>query len=336
MMVLLSIRKIYCDLILQGVKQFEFRKRLPKELKKGDQVALYCTQPTSRVVAYVDVADIIQATTNKLWKRTSFAAGIDHCFFSEYFGDMPQANAIQIGTIHKLRKPLSLEMLRGCNTPPQSYLYLSDEEARKVKTNTVVEERNLSIFVGGVHGVGKTTFINKVLSSLGFACFTASNLIKRHKLVIRKDKVVSDVAGNQTGLIIESTKESSKHRLYAIDGHFTLLSKERNVQPISIEVFSALKLDCLLLLCASCEEIQSRMSSRDGMKWPKALIRSFMREEERQAETVARKLHIPLLKLAIGDSRAWAMTKQFIQEIIANKFLSINENASAGYAYGNS
>ena len=128
MMVLLSVKKKYCDLIMLGTKQFEFRKRLPSGLQKGDQVALYCTQPTSMVVAYVDVADVIQATPQTLWKRTSFAAGIT----PEYFDASHSANAIQIGEIHKLKKPLSLLSIRGNATPPQSFLYLSDEEAAKV------------------------------------------------------------------------------------------------------------------------------------------------------------------------------------------------------------
>ena len=320
MRVLLSVKKKYCDLILKGVKQFEFRKRLPNKLQKGDQIALYCTQPTSSVVAYVNVTDIIRASPGQLWKRTSFAAGIDHRFFSAYFGDISQANAIQIGTIHRLENPLSLETLRGNKMPPQSYLYLTDEEERKVKANTVEEKCNLSIFVGGVHGVGKTTLLNKVLGRLGFACFSASDLIKRHKLEVRKDKVVPDIEGNQKGLIIESIQESSKHKLYALDGHFTLLSSSEGVQPISCEVFSALKLDCLILILASCEEVQSRMSSRDGMKWSKTLIRSFMREEERHAEAVAKSLNIPLLKIENSDSHAWKITKQFLQKALVDKF----------------
>ena len=320
MMVLLSVRKNYCDLILKGVKQFEFRKRLPNQLQKGDQIALYCTRPISRVVAYVNVVDIIRASPDQLWKKTSFAAGIDYRFFSAYFGDISQANAIQIGTIHRLENPLSLETLRGNKTPPQSYLYLSDEEAQKVKANTVVEKRNFSIFVGGVHGVGKTTFLNKTLGYCGFTCFSASDLIKRHKLEIRKDKVVSDITGNQSGLIIESIKESSKHRLYAIDGHFTLLSKGGKVQPISREVFSELKLDCLMLILASCEEIQSRISSRDGIKWSKSLIRSFIRAEECQAEAIAKNLQIPLLKIENSDSYVWKKTKQFLQKVLLDKF----------------
>ena len=95
------------------------------------------------------------------------------------------------------------------------------------------------------------TFLDKTLSCLGFACFSASDLIKRHTLEIRRDKVVSDIARKQAGLIIESMQELSKYRLYALDGHFTFLSKEGSVQPIPREVFSALKLDCLILILAS-------------------------------------------------------------------------------------
>ena len=58
MMILLSIKQVYCDLILNGTKRFEFRKSLPNGLRKGDEVAIYCTRPVSRVVAYFRIADI--------------------------------------------------------------------------------------------------------------------------------------------------------------------------------------------------------------------------------------------------------------------------------------
>lgn len=325
MMVLLSVKKKYCDLILQGTKQFEFRKRLPNALQKGDQIALYCTQPTSMVVAYVDVADVIQSTPQTLWKRTSFAAGIDHKYFSEYFDVSYLANAIQIGNIHKLKKPLSLSSLRGNATPPQSFLYLSDEEAARVRENALIVKRNITVFIGGVHGVGKTTFLDGMLKPLGFATFSASDLIKSHKQMIRKDKTVSDIAGNQKGLIVESSKKAARHRLYALDGHFTLLSNERKVQPIPIEVFVSLKPDCMILLSDSCEQIQMRLMLRDGTKWSKALINSFLREEERQAARVAESLKIPLLRVPTTNTLSWTRIKAFVGDAIQRKFnVSIN------------
>ena len=320
MMVLLSVKKNYCDLILQGVKQFEFRKRLPNGLKKGDQIALYCTQPTSKVVAYIDVVDIVHAAPHNLWKKTSFAGGIDYKHYSEYFTDVQQGNAIQIGDVHKLREPLPLSAIRGNECPPQSFLYLSDEESAKVRSHAFVNKKNFAVFVGGVHGVGKTTFLNKTLRQLGFTCFSASELIKRHKLSVSKDKTVANIAGNQGVLISESSQEAARHRLYALDGHFTLLSSEKVVCPIPIEVFSALNLDCMILLLSSYKEIQSRMLSRDGTKWTKSLITSFVREEERQAEKVAAGLGIPLLKLTMPHSGCWKHTKKFIGNALECKF----------------
>ena len=320
MMVLLSVKKKYCDLILQGTKQFEFRKRLPIALRKGDQIALYCTQPTSKVVAYVEVVDVIQAAPQTLWKRTSFAAGIEHKHFSEYFAASHLANAVQIGKIHKLKKPLSLLSLRGNATPPQSFLYLTDEEAVRIRDCSLILKRNLTVFIGGVHGVGKTTFLNTMFKPLGFATFSASDLIKRHKQMIRRDKTVSDIVGNQEGLIVESSKEAARHRLYALDGHFTLLSSKRKVQSIPIEVFALLKLDCIILLSDSCEQIQMRLMSRDGTKWSKALINSFLNEEERRAVKIAARLKIPLLRVQKTNISSLTRIKAFVGDALKSKF----------------
>ena len=74
MMILLSIKQVYCDLILKGTKRFEFRKKLPNGLKKGDEVAIYCTRPVSKVIAYFRVSDVIQTTRQSLWRQTRLAA----------------------------------------------------------------------------------------------------------------------------------------------------------------------------------------------------------------------------------------------------------------------
>ena len=135
MMILLSIKQVYCDLILNGTKQFEFRKRLPNGLQKGDEVAIYCTRPVSRVVAYFRIADVIQATRQSLWRQTRHAAGISYEAFMRYFNVTQQANAITIGKLHVLNTPLSLARLRRNRTPPQSFLYLTESQSEKVREN---------------------------------------------------------------------------------------------------------------------------------------------------------------------------------------------------------
>jgi predicted transcriptional regulator len=135
MMILLSIKQIYCDLILNGAKRFEFRKRLPNGLQRGDEVAIYCTRPVSRVIAYFRIADVIQATRQSLWRQTRLAAGINYETFMRYFSTTQQANAIQIGDLHVLNTPLSLVRLRRNKTPPQSFLYLTESQSAKVRKN---------------------------------------------------------------------------------------------------------------------------------------------------------------------------------------------------------
>ncbi len=135
MMILLSIKQVYCDLILNGTKRFEFRKRLPNGLQRGDEVAIYCTRPVSRVIAYFRIADVIQATRQSLWRPTRLAAGINYETFMRYFSTTQQANAIQIGDLHVLNTPLSLVRLRRNKTPPQSFLYLTESQSAKVRKN---------------------------------------------------------------------------------------------------------------------------------------------------------------------------------------------------------
>ena len=137
MMILLSIKQVYCDLILNGAKRFEFRKRLPNGLQKGGEVAIYCTRPVSRVVAYFRIAGVIQATRRRLWRQTRLAAGINYETFMRYFKAVQKANAIKIGKLHVLNTPLSLVRLRRNKTPPQSFLYLTESQSRLVKAMAV-------------------------------------------------------------------------------------------------------------------------------------------------------------------------------------------------------
>ena len=135
MMILLSIKQVYCDLILNGTKRFEFRKKLPNGLKRGDEVAIYCTRPVSRVLAYFRVSGVIQTSRQSLWRQTRLAAGISHETFMGYFSAKKQASAIRIGKLHVLNTPLSLGRLRRNATPPQSFLYLTESQAEKVREN---------------------------------------------------------------------------------------------------------------------------------------------------------------------------------------------------------
>lgn len=61
--ILLSINPEHVDHILDGSKEYEFRKRKCKE--EIDGIIIYCTAPVKQVIAEVDVAEILEDTPKK-------------------------------------------------------------------------------------------------------------------------------------------------------------------------------------------------------------------------------------------------------------------------------
>lgn len=69
MKAILSIRPEYVDRILSGEKKYEFRKRIFKR-EDVDTIVIYSTSPCCRVVAEASIAEIIQDSPERIWKKT--------------------------------------------------------------------------------------------------------------------------------------------------------------------------------------------------------------------------------------------------------------------------
>ena len=78
------------------------------------------------------------------------------------------------------------------------------------------------IFVGGVHGVGKTHFCQKLTEKFDVEHVTASSLIRRH-IALSKSKDVEDVKVNQSILVTELS-------CYPIKYHLAILFHKRPLQ----------------------------------------------------------------------------------------------------------
>ena len=63
--ILLSINPEHVDHILDGSKEYEFRKTKCKE--EIDGIIIYCTAPVKQVIAEVNVAEILEDTPKKIW-----------------------------------------------------------------------------------------------------------------------------------------------------------------------------------------------------------------------------------------------------------------------------
>lgn len=120
--VLLSIHPEFAEAILDGHKQYEFRRVLFKE--DVDEVVVYATMPVARVVGSFRVADIYEDAPKALWAKTKSVAGVTKEKFDSYFKDRARAFAIKVGDPVRFAVPQPLSKYLPSNTPPQSFCYI--------------------------------------------------------------------------------------------------------------------------------------------------------------------------------------------------------------------
>ena len=120
---LMSINPKHVDNILAGTKKFEYRKNKCKE--KIDSIIIYSTSPIMKVVAEVEVKDVIEDTPQMVWSMTRTAAGIDKSFFDRYYLGRDIAVAYVLGEVRKFSVPKYLADY-GINSAPQSFVYVKE------------------------------------------------------------------------------------------------------------------------------------------------------------------------------------------------------------------
>ena len=156
------------------------------------------------------------------------------------------------------------------------------------------EKESSLIFLGGVHGVGKTTICKQFFVPSGYYCITASSLIKAYGARPDKNKKVEKITDNQTMLIQQLNLEKKCQNHILLDGHYCLIDKHKRICPIEAETFRQINPLCLLLLKDFPINIASRLINRDDEKWTKDFIEQFQYSEENHAKRISCEFSIPL------------------------------------------
>lgn len=159
------------------------------------------------------------------------------------------------------------------------------------------------IFLGGIHGVGKTTVCDKVFKPAGYHCVTASSLISGCCQKAGQDKQVDCVSENQVTLLKQLSLEKEINPRLLLDGHFSLVNSKNQIELIDIEVFRAINPSLLILIKGKPEKIIERLNKRDGKQWDMSFVTQFQIIEETHANHVSKELHIPLQVFLNKDGR---------------------------------
>lgn len=127
--IILSIHPRHIDKILTGEKLYEYRKRIPKEIRF---IVVYATYPVRKIMALIEVDKILSDRPSTIWQMTSEFAGISQEFFFKYFEDKDISYAIKFKNIFKVEPALPIDIL-GYSNGPQSFIYL-DIDPTEVKS----------------------------------------------------------------------------------------------------------------------------------------------------------------------------------------------------------
>lgn len=141
---LMSIRPEFADAILSGDKSVEFRKRPVAD--DVSHVLIYATLPVGSLLGWFVVTGQSTTSPKDLWERFSSVAGISKDRFFDYYNQKELGTGIMVGTAEKFHEPLPLAKLGESVRPPQSFQYLTDDQAaaffRMVSRRPVDAEHN--------------------------------------------------------------------------------------------------------------------------------------------------------------------------------------------------
>jgi adenylate kinase len=167
---------------------------------------------------------------------------------------------------------------------------------------------NPIVFVGGVHGVGKTTVSRQLGVSLQASHLTAGTLIREavnaaSQAATSTNKGVADVDANQVKLLrgLELYRARSCNGPIVLDGHFALLSLNDAVTEIPLTVFREIAPVALLLVETTIPVIHARLMKRDGRAPSLAVITALATRENAYAHAISENLAVPIFVVS-GDS----------------------------------
>jgi adenylate kinase len=174
------------------------------------------------------------------------------------------------------------------------------------------------VFVGGVHGVGKSTCCAQVAQLDGCLHVTASEIIRRERAqaIASAGKLVADVDGNQELLIrgFHAFRQQAGTSPILLDGHFAMRNGLGGIQSVSVDVFTSLGIDRVVCLTDEPSAIAARVRQRDGTAPPDREVAELQDAELQHGRNIAATLAIPFMLLQGGDIEGLRRYLLFAQE----------------------
>lgn len=321
----ISLHPEHANKILAGQKKLEFRRVWAKKSVKA--VVIYSTVPVKKIVAIAYVKQVHSGSRNRLWLLAkSLGGGLSRRALYAYFEGKKKGYAIEFEYIKKFKSGINPETIFENFRAPQSFAYLDQMKFIELE-NILIQEKadGKIVFVGGVHGVGKTTMCETFVNEFGFTHKSASQLIREEKAEAIKNnsKAVQNIDANQKLLIQAVARFRSKGENLLLDGHFAILNSKLQPTALPTNVFSDLAIDSIIAIYDEPDLIAARISNRDEKSMNQAEIDLFQNLELERAKQVSNELNLSFAEVKALDQNGFNKVVQESFGVHLNNSLEI-------------
>lgn len=150
-------------------------------------------------------------------------------------------------------------------------------------------------FIGGIHGVGKSSICQHICHELNMKYLSASELLQWNDInEDTKNKKVKDIPYTQNRLILglKNTVQNGTH--YLLDGHYCLLNSNNEIVNVPLEIFKQIDPFFLNIILGDISEIQKRLETRDNKHYDYDLLERLQSGELSYAKLLSKTLGITL------------------------------------------
>lgn len=138
--ILISVKPIYVQRIIDGSKSVEVRRRRVL-FDPGSIVWIYATKPIASIVGLAEVGRVETGKAEKIWIDNRAEMGISKTVFTDYVRGAPLVSAIHLENVVVLDEAVTLDMIREyCQKfhPPQFFNYLGPKNSLRKRLEQIV------------------------------------------------------------------------------------------------------------------------------------------------------------------------------------------------------
>lgn len=170
------------------------------------------------------------------------------------------------------------------------------------------------VFIGGIHGVGKSTVCQNICGQGDIKYLSASDLLKWTEInEDPKNKMVLNIEDTQKRLLNGLEVSVQKDVNYLLDGHYCLLNKDAEISRIPLTLFRSINPNMLCLVTGDVAEIKNNIENRDKREYDLNLLKHLQDEEIHYAGLIALDLNI---RLVFGTKENFQCIQESINDIL--------------------